>query len=113
MKTTLFSLLALGVAAAMAFPADRALADEPMVLTDAQLDRVTAGGAEDVIVEFETPSGHSGGAHILFGDGSVRFHLDGQIALSVEVDVGTARPAEFVIITIGQKTLELPPRGER
>lgn len=43
MKTSLFSLLALGVAAAMAGPADRALADEPMVLTDAQLDQVTAG----------------------------------------------------------------------
>ncbi len=43
MKTTFISLIALGVAAAMAGPADRALADEPMVLTDAQLDRVTAG----------------------------------------------------------------------
>jgi hypothetical protein len=43
MKTTFISLIALGVAAAMAGPADRALADEPMVLTDAQLDQVTAG----------------------------------------------------------------------
>jgi hypothetical protein len=53
MKTTFISLMALGVAAAIAGPADRALADEPMVLTDAQLDRVTAGahvpGFEDQI----------------------------------------------------------------
>jgi hypothetical protein len=44
MKTTFISVMALGVAVAMAGPADRALADEPMVLTNAQLDRVTAGG---------------------------------------------------------------------
>jgi hypothetical protein len=44
MKTTFISLMALGVAAAMAGPADRALADQPTVLTDAELDRVTAGG---------------------------------------------------------------------
>jgi hypothetical protein len=43
MKTTFISLMALGVAAAMAGPADRAQAGEPMVLTDAQLDQVTAG----------------------------------------------------------------------
>jgi hypothetical protein len=43
MKTTFISLMALGVAVAMAAPADRAAAGEPMVLTDAQLDRVTAG----------------------------------------------------------------------
>jgi hypothetical protein len=46
MKTSLFSLLALGVAATMAGPAERAQAGEPMVLTDAQLDRVTAAGIE-------------------------------------------------------------------
>jgi hypothetical protein len=43
MKTTFISLIALGVAAAMAGPADRAQADEPMVLSDAELDRVAAG----------------------------------------------------------------------
>jgi hypothetical protein len=45
MKTTLFSLIALGaftVAAAVG-PVDRAAAGEPMVLNDAELDRVTAG----------------------------------------------------------------------
>jgi hypothetical protein len=44
MKTTFISLIALGIAAAMAGPADRAHAGEPMVLTDAQMDTVTAGG---------------------------------------------------------------------
>jgi hypothetical protein len=55
MKTTFISLIALGVAVAMAGPADRALA-EPMVLTDAQLDRVTAGDGvvlEDILVTKE------------------------------------------------------------
>ncbi len=52
MKTTFISLMALGVAAAMAGPADRALAGEPMVLTDAQLDRVTAGAVIINLVGF-------------------------------------------------------------
>lgn len=43
MKFTLLSLLALGAFAMAVGPADRAAAGEPMVLTDAQLDRVTAG----------------------------------------------------------------------
>jgi hypothetical protein len=43
MKITFISVMALGVAAAMAGPADRALAGEPMVLSDAELDQVTAG----------------------------------------------------------------------
>jgi hypothetical protein len=45
MKTILLSLLALGAfATALAVgPVDRAAAGEQMVLTDAQLDRVTAG----------------------------------------------------------------------
>jgi len=73
MKATFISLMALGVAAAMAGPADRALADEPMVLTDGQLDQVTAGqhtsskgfgfiemsnGTDDGKVELQVASQH-------------------------------------------------------
>jgi hypothetical protein len=42
MKTTFISVMSLGVAAAIAGPADRTAA-EPMVLADAELDRVTGG----------------------------------------------------------------------
>jgi hypothetical protein len=42
MKTTFISVMALGVAVAMAGPADRAAA-EPIVLSAEQLDQVTAG----------------------------------------------------------------------
>jgi prepilin-type processing-associated H-X9-DG protein len=105
-------VITLGMAALLA-TTGAAMAGEPMMLTDAELDRVTAGSVEEIIVEFETPSGHSGGVNFLFGDGSVRFHVDGQIDLSGEFNVGTARPAEFVVITIGQKTLERPPAGRR
>jgi hypothetical protein len=63
MKTALLSLLALGAFAVAVGPADRAAADEPLALTDAELDRITAGasyhltiigGPSKTIVEFET-----------------------------------------------------------
>lgn len=86
MKTTVFSLIALGVAAAMAGPADRALADEPMVLTDAQLDQVTAGGVRwfnsTKGFGFITPDSgdnqrsHHGGVQVTPMDGSVSFIED-------------------------------------
>jgi hypothetical protein len=71
MKTTFICLIALGVAVAMASPADRALAGEPMVLTDAELDRVTAGSHPPefkyVSVRLSPPFGEA--ASITFGDG--------------------------------------------
>jgi hypothetical protein len=52
MKTTFISVMALGVAVAMAGPPDRAAA-EPMVLTDAQLDRVTGGETKYLTITME------------------------------------------------------------
>ena len=86
MKTTFISLIALGVAAAMAGPADRALAGEPMVLTDAELHQVTAGGVtwiKDVKgFGFIAPDSgskqqsHHGGVQVTPMDGSVEFITD-------------------------------------
>ncbi len=56
MKSTLLSLMALGVAVAMAGPADRALAGEPFELSAAQMDSVT-GGELLVIVTPKLTSG--------------------------------------------------------
>jgi hypothetical protein len=58
MKATFISVMALGVAATMAGPADRALAGEPMVLTEQQLDKVTAGEHVLIAVQVNIGSGN-------------------------------------------------------
>jgi hypothetical protein len=102
----------LGMAALLA-TAGAAVAEGPIALTNAQLDYVTASGGGGIfntgtIVIIDSTVG-SGGVSMTMGDGSVRF-ISGSISLSVSPSPGTStRPAEFVIITIDQKTLEVPP----
>jgi hypothetical protein len=61
MNTTFISLMALGVVATMAGPANRALAGEPMVLSDSQLDQVTAAGRKGGSIIVYDPMHRSGG----------------------------------------------------
>jgi hypothetical protein len=51
MKTALLSLLALAAFAMAVGPADRAAAGEPLALTDAELDRITAGASYGLIIK--------------------------------------------------------------
>ena len=96
--------MTLGLTALLA-TAGAAMAGEPMALTDSELDRVTAGsvlvlevqanlpiqdGTSNTILVVETPIPPSGGSS------------------------APRKPAEFVIVRIGQKIHHaLPPSGER
>jgi hypothetical protein len=101
MKTAMI----LGMAALLG-TAGVAAAGEPMVLTDAELDRVTAGVVLDLVVEAPTV--------LPIQDGTSNTIA---IVEAPPPSGGTSaprKPAEFVIIRIGQKINHaLPPAGER
>jgi hypothetical protein len=102
------NVMTFGTAALLA-TAGAALADQPMMLSDAQLDYITAGNTGGgifntgtiTIIDSTIPG--SGGMSMTLGDGSVRI-TSHSISLSISPSPGTTtRPAEFVVINVGQK----------
>jgi hypothetical protein len=106
MKSTFISVIALGVAVAMAGPVDRAAAGEPMVLTDAELDRVTAGSL--LVLEVQAPTV----LPVQDGTSNTVVFVETPIPPSDGASAPQRR-AEFVIIRIGHKINHALPPGER